>query len=248
MYVETAGGLAQPRDRVPPIVRHFDCSAPALFRISLILRRPPNRPVNGEELQSAVGVVARRAISWALEAARALEVPPEKRTDSTRSAFRAAFGTSPEFVPTWRRPTDSWGDLGQLVAIRLRNVAKELDSGSIRYFCEIDPANCPECTPPVNPNDFACSSFALRHVICLGPAFWNAMRDANDLALPARDRRRARVEMTLTLLHEPLHIYYGQRIGDGGGRTRFNNAFCYERFVVRVNGQPLPPEVNRSCA
>jgi len=87
-------------------------------------------------LRTAVETSAGAVVSLINTAAAILDRP--SRTAASRAAFCAAFGVTPEFVPAWRstlKGVVKWRDLGELVAIRLRDAAKIIDGGCIRYFC-----------------------------------------------------------------------------------------------------------------
>lgn len=207
-------------------VRYFTCNNAERSQIENALQM--SVPVDA--LRSAVDAAAGRAVSWLLNAARALQRP---RSNNTKTFFREAFKTTPEFVPTWRPPSASWRDRGELVRIRLMRTAKILDGGWIRYFCWGSQAHCPECTGAPS-TYYACSSWGRRYVICLGQSFWIAWRDGDAVTLAA------------TLLHEALHIYFGRTVAHGE-RGPYGNAFCYERFVLRINGIPLPQATVNGC-
>jgi len=218
-----SGAAAAP----PPAqrVRSFICSTPDLTQIEAIIGRPTTQA----EVRAAVAAAATQAVTLGTSGASALRASP--RAAATRSFFQEAFGVPVEFIPAWRPTSATWRDMGELIAIRLRNAATILDGGWIRYFCWGDPAHCPEC-PQSPPGYFACSSFGLRHVICIGAAFWRAF-GSGDTAT-----------MASTLLHEALHIYFGTTIADSG---RSGNANCYERFVIRINGLFLHPATAANC-
>ena len=94
-------------------------------------------------LRAAVETSAGAVISLINTAAATLDGP--RRTAASRAAFCAAFGVTPEFVPAWRSSLKGvvrWRDLGELVAIRLRDAAKIIDGGCIRYFCRGSAAHC----------------------------------------------------------------------------------------------------------
>jgi hypothetical protein len=209
-------------------VRFFTCSKAERTEVEKVVARP----VPVETLRAAVEGTAGRAVSLTLRAAGALETLP--RSAAARSFFCEAFGVTPEFVPPWRASLAGvvrWRDLGELVAIRLRNAATILDGGFIRYFCGGSPAHCPECTGDPS-TYFACSSFLGQYIICLGAGFWRAWRDGDEATTAS------------TLLHEALHIYFSRTVADVG---RSGNANCYERFVVRLNGLSLHPATDANC-
>src|SRR6266545_4924418 len=52
--------------------------------------------------------------------------------DAMRQRFRDAFGTAPEFVPTWRKAGDTW-DVGAVVRERLRCAATIMSEGDIEF-------------------------------------------------------------------------------------------------------------------
>jgi hypothetical protein len=220
-----------PPGRCTPLgkrVGNFTCSNAEIAAIRAFLALPT---VTAPTLRAAVEAAAGRAVPLATRAADALD--RSRRTDRTRRIFCEAFGVSPEFVPPWRaglRGVVRWRDLGELVAIRLKDVAKILDGGCIHYFCWGSPSHCPECSGP--PTYFACSSFLGRYIICLGQGFWRAWR-AGDTATTAS-----------TLLHEALHIYFRRTVSDSG---RSGNANCYERFAVRLQNLALHPATAANC-
>ena len=220
-----------PAGRCTPVgkrVGRFTCSNPEIAAIRAFLKRPA---ITGSALRAAVEGAAARAVLLARRGAAALD--RSRRTAKTRRLFCEAFGVTPEFVPPWRAGLSGvvrWRDLGELVAIRLRDVAKILDGGCIHYFCWGSQAHCPEC--PGAPTYFACSSFLNRYIICLGQGFWRAWQ-SGDTATTAS-----------TLLHEALHIYFGTTVSDRG---RSGNANCYERFAVRLQNLPLHPATNANC-
>jgi hypothetical protein len=191
--------------------------------------------VSPATLRSAVEAAAAWGVSLASTAALLLDAP--NRTGVTRVAFCAAFGVPPTFVPPWRKAGDSWQDLGDLIAIRLRKVAKLLDGGCIQYFALGNSGYCADCKGAFSDPStyFACSSFHNIYQICLGFPFWRAWKDHDP------------VTTALILVHEPLHIYYGQAgvhhipaILDVG---KSGNAWCYMNYVARVNGLPVRPVV-----
>jgi len=61
--------------------------------------------------------------------------------DAMRERFRDAFGTAPEFVPTWRPAGQTW-DVGGVVRERLRCAAKIMSEGDIE-FVAWGPGSCP---------------------------------------------------------------------------------------------------------
>jgi hypothetical protein len=220
-----------PRDRCTPVgvrVGKFNCSAAERSQIRAFLRISVSVATLRAALESAAG----RAVSLAMRAANALD--KSRRNATTRRIFCEAFGVTPEFVPPWRaslRGVVRWRDLGELVAIRLRDVAKILDGGCIHYFCWGSPAHCPECTGSPTAY-FACSSFRGRYIICLGGLFWRAWRSGDT------------VTTSSTLLHEALHIYFGRTVSDRG---RSGNANCYERFAVRLQNLFFHPATAANC-
>lgn len=210
-----------------PTLRHFTCPAADHKEIEDALRMSIMQSAPREALDSALRMV----VPWLHNAASKLMVSP--RDPGVQTTFHRAFGTTPEFVPTWRKPGDKWVDRGHLVALRLLGVARILTGGSIRYFCWGRPGYCPECTkqPPAY---FACSSFRQRYVICLGSDFWQNWNQRNT------------PDNAITLLHEGLHIYFGRLISHQENGP-YGNAFCYERYVLEMNGQNVPAFLNTVC-
>jgi hypothetical protein len=229
MYIGISEGASGRALGAPAaLVRRYSCSAADTTAVEQALKIS----VAEGALRGAVEAAAREGISWIRQASGALQISP--RSAHTRQLFKEAFGTTPEFVPTWRTKQSKWVDRGDLVAMRLNAVAKLLSGGWIRYYCWGDPAHCPECTTKP-PTYFACSSWGKRYVICLGERFWTAWQN------------RDTATMASTLIHEALHIYFGKLIAHGE-KGRYGGADCYERFVVRLNGQFLHAATAAACA
>jgi hypothetical protein len=208
-------------------LRHFRCPPRDHAEIEKALQISILKDAPRAALQSAL----RMTVPWLHNAASNLQVSP--RAPHVHTAFRRAFGTTPEFVPAWRTPKDKWVDRGDLVAMRLRGVARILTGGSIQFFCWGKPSYCPECkTEP--PTYFACSSFGKRYVICLGRLFWENWNQRNT------------EDNAITLLHEALHIFFGRLIGHEK-KGPYGNAYCYERYVLEVNRQKVPPFLDGLC-
>jgi hypothetical protein len=217
MYLQLPEGLGQAVAFPNKLVKHFHCTPPDLAEVEKHLKIS----VSDQDLKAAVENAARNAVSWAWNAASALQMSPW--SNRTKNLFRDAFGTFPECVPRWRPATAGWVDRGDLVAIRLNSTAKILFGGSIRYFCWGSSAHCPGCEADVA-TYFACISPS-RYRICLGGRFWEAWRGRREHTL------------ALTLLHEALHIYFTSIIGrEHEKKGPYGNAFCYELFVGLFSG------------
>ena len=190
--------------------------------------------VTRTEARDAIKAASQLAVKWLLRAADALKHPRSRAAagEPMRLKFREAFGTSPEFVPTWRPRGETW-DRGNVVRARLLCAAKILANGSIEYVCW-GPRSCPFTIE----SDWRASTWAIvrrgHYRICLGQRFWSAWTDGhkNDLAS--------------TLLHESLHIYF-PTVTHTEERGTYGQAECYERFVLLINGVPLPDYVKRNC-
>jgi peptidoglycan hydrolase-like protein with peptidoglycan-binding domain len=207
-------------------VRRFTCSAADLTAIGAVV----GRAVTAAELQKAVEDAAAQASAWIANARRALGAAP--RSEETRRLFFESFAAYPEVVPSWRKASYSWADLGALVALRIRRAQEIIDGGQIRYACWHSAANCPECAGSSPQNIFACSSFKGDYRMCFGAPFWRAFRDGDTAT------------MASTVMHESLHIYFGRTVSDVGST---GNANCYERFVLRVNRARLHGATIQSC-
>jgi outer membrane protein OmpA-like peptidoglycan-associated protein len=224
-----------PPGRCTPVgtrVGKFSCSDAERAQVEKIV----GKPVSVATLKAVVESAAGRAVSLASKAATALD--QANRTTAIRSRFCEAFGVMPEFVPPWRATLSGvvrWKDLGELVAIRLRDVVKILDGGCIRYSCWITTAHCPDCPNAAKDpgSRYACSDFHGRYVVCLGGLFWRRWQEGDTTT------------MASTLLHEALHIYFRRTIQEQG---RTGNANCYERFVVRLQNLFLHPDTTGNCA
>lgn len=165
------------------------------------------------------------------------------RTKQTNQVFQRIFRVMPDFVPTWLKQTSTIRDRGDVVAIRCSRVADLLASGSIRFFCSITSANCPDCTD--GSPAFACSSYGNEsvapnnsNVICLGIPFWN-------------DMKNGRLNSILsTLMHEPFHIRFGVYVTEHSTTRsvgKFGGINCIIQFVFEINGQTPPQRVSDRC-
>jgi len=226
-------GMAAQGSRCTPAgtrVGTFTCSDAERANIENLL----SMSIPPATLKAAVESAAAGAVSLATRAATALD--RSNRSNAIRSTFCEAFGVMPEFVPPWRatlRGVVRWKDLGELVAIRLRDVAKIVDGGCIHYSCWITAGHCPDCGGVNAAGVYACSDFHGRYVICLGGLFWQRWQSGDTTTTQS------------TILHEALHIYFKTTVGDQG---RSGNANCYERFAVRLQNLPLHPDTAANCA
>lgn len=215
------------------IIRSLTCKPHELRSVQAVL----GRRTTYRELESGLKQRAKIAATWCIKAAQALEKNP--RSTTARRIFLQAFRVRPEYAAEWLKK-QSWNSRGALVAHRLRRVATMLTDGSIRYFCKGHKAYCPECVDASNPSyntwtdDFACSSFAKKRVICLGEAFWEQWKGGH-----VSDNIN-------TLMHEALHIYFGNLIAHGH-RGKFSDANCYSLFVLQMNKKPVPARVRARC-
>jgi hypothetical protein len=184
------------------------------------------------EVRVAIEDAVRRAIVLIERAEGQLKKPrvTGQAGDAMRQRFRDAFGTAPEFVPTWRPAGHTW-DVGAVVRERLRCAAKIMSEGDIE-FVAWGPGSCPFAF------DWATRPWAVvqggRFRICLGQTFWQAAGGADTEG------------MATTLLHECLHIYFDS-IRHRLERWAYNTATCYERYVLLCSGIPIPPAVGVPC-
>ena len=217
------------------------CVVPSAVRVPRIWVGPDallgigglvGRDVTEAEVRTAIVTAAKLAVKWLLKAAGSLKRPRPGAIagEPMRLRFREAFGTGPEFVPSWRPAGQKW-DRGDVVRARLLCAAKILSNGSIDFFA-FGPRACPFDF------DWRPSTWALVahnvYAVCLGERFWKAWKDGDGNSLAA------------TLLHESLHIYF-DTVRDAGDRGPYGLAACYERFVLPTNGIALPDYVKRNC-
>ncbi len=224
---ETAGAAA-------PRVYVKDFSGPAAECARALRRAGKTRAQALAIINAQIGV----AIKLLRKAAAGLK--RDSRTQATKDLFLKIFRVRPEFVPTWLKTTDSIKDRGDVVRIRCARVADLLASGNIRFFCEINAANCPDCGGEAIKGAHACSSFGNDRVICLGLAFWDDMRGG-----------RTKSNLS-TLMHEPFHIYFGRYVTEHVSASRpkpgkFGGVNCLLRFVFEANSRIAPPRVNSAC-
>jgi hypothetical protein len=183
------------------------------------------------EVRTEIEDAVRRAVVLIERAESQLKKPRAtgQAGDAMRERFRDAFGTSPEFIPTWRPAGQTW-DMGGVVRERLRCAAKIMSEGDIE-FVAWGPGSCPF-------GNWARRPWAVvqagRYRICLGQTFWEAAGRADSEGLAT------------TILHECLHIYF-DTIRHRLEKWAYNTATCYERYVLLCNGIPIPPDVDEPC-
>lgn len=184
------------------------------------------------EVRTIITDAVRRAVVLIARAAAPLRRPRAGGAagEAMRLRFRDAFGTAPEFIPTWRPAGQTW-DRGAVVRERLRCAAKIMSEGDIEFVCW-GPGSCPF--------EFAwdAGTWAVvlpgQYRICLGARFWRASREGDVDGLAT------------TLLHECLHIYF-DTIRHELERGPYNTAACYERYVLLANRLPVPAAVSTPC-
>ena len=190
------------------------------------------RAATDAQVRTIIRDSLRRAVVLITRAAAPLRRPRATGADGEqmRLRFRDAFGTAPEFVPTWRPAGQTW-DRGAVVRERLRCAAKIMSEGDIE-FVAWGPLSCPFAAE-WGPGVWAWVEYG-KYRICLGARFWQASRegDVNGLAT--------------TMLHEALHVYF-DTIRHHLERGPYNTAGCYERYVLVANGLPVPDAVSGPC-
>lgn len=220
------------------------CVVPKAVAIRKLICTDADLEAIGREMGKGRGLVIREvrtAIEDAVRHARVLIERAESQLkvpratgqagDAMRERFRDAFGTNPEFVPTWRPAGEKW-DIGAVVRERLRCAAKIMSAGHIEWVAW-GPLSCPF------PVDWADEPWAAvrggQSRICLGQTFWQAAGTADSSG------------MATTLLHECLHIFFDTMHHERLERWAFNTATCYERYVLLCSGIPIPEDVNDPC-
>jgi hypothetical protein len=188
-------------------VKSFACGFYDVAAIANFLRVG----VTPDILRAAVEQAAAGAVTLAKKAAASLD----NRTATSRAAFCAAFGITPDFVPDksspLRRMYHRWRDIGQFVMINLEDVAAML-----------------ECT------DYCCWSQCPTgdDSVALDGTFWQAWK--------ARDT----VTMDLYLIRAILdRSFRGFPTLPG----MVANSYCYQSFVARINGLPIPSTIIQKC-
>lgn len=197
----------------------------------------------GKTQAEALAIIdAQIAVAIKLLRKAATDLKRGSRSTTTRKLFLKIFRVWPEFVPTWLKQTAAIKDRGDVVQVRCAKVADLLASGRIRYFCTINSTNCPDCGNDAG--GFGCSSWgdesvdpANSRVICLGNAFWDAMKNGDTLSVLA------------TIMHEPFHIYFGQYVtAHVMNRGKFGGIDCILKFVFEANGRVAPQLESDGCA
>ena len=197
----------------------------------------------GKTQAQALAIIdAQIAVAITLLRKAASDLKRGSRSAATRKLFLKIFRVTPEFVPTWLKPTAAIKDRGDVVAVRCARVADLLASGRIKFFCTINSTNCPDCG---NDNSgFGCSSWgdesadpAHSRVICLGNAFWDAMKSGDTISILA------------TIMHEPFHIYFGKYVTEHVmDRGKFGGIDCILKFAFETNGRVAPKLESDGCA
>jgi hypothetical protein len=212
----------------PAKVRQFTCSADDLKSV-----RGLTKPtVSDADLKAVVETAVNTIVAWAKNAAAKLRASP--RSASTIKSFKDIFIKGPDWKPPWKPAKTSWGDFGELIALRISHAAKILEGGHIKYFCYGRTKYCPECTTEP-PSYDACSSWGKTYRICLGEPYWRIWKSGKTEDLQY---------LALTLLHEALHIYFGKTVAHKGWS---GNSYCYQRLVAELNGIPVPAAFKASC-
>lgn len=185
------------------------------------------------EVRTAIEDAMRRARVLIERAESQLKFPRAtgQAGDAMRERFRDAFGTNPEFVPTWRPAGEKW-DIGAVVRERLRCAAKIMSEGHIEWVAW-GPLSCPFAVDWTDEPWAAVLGGQSR--ICLGQTFWQAAGKADSSG------------MATTLLHECLHIFFDTMHHERLERWAFNTTTCYERYVLLCSGIPIPEDVNDPC-
>jgi hypothetical protein len=208
-------------------------------------------PVQHGACRAVLGDAIVEAIKLARGAAAKLEsaisVPPGSRNNEqkeTARLFTAFFCHDPSLFIPWAH-----GPSGASIAVRFRAVAKELDGGRKIHFV------CRPTTDPCGDVDTCCDkdtfAFAMRgnHInLFLCPQFWDDNQQ-RQRGLPAVDNRAG------TIIHEMLHMLFGEGPESGHGKIRGildadpkrANAHCYNAFVLRVNGFGRDQVSNDGC-
>ncbi len=231
--------------------RHFMCDRETFARLAARMRQWfPGKTVTAKDLRHGLSQAVDRAITRARTAASALRAHP--RSATVKSLFQDAFAVSPDFVPEWRTAGAKWADLGELVAIRLEDVAKDLGDGSITFFCWDDLKTICQGADPEYDYRAATAGRDCKATspsqMCLGKDFWVWWSNGDFDSMAA------------VLVHEALHdffmcfVVHGSSTGGpdftantGGGPRRFRNANCYVLFMMRLAGKPLTACLRERC-
>jgi hypothetical protein len=205
-------------------------------------------PPGAQSLKTTLREGIRRAIILARSAADRLESPT--LAPQTTSAFLSVFGEdTAKAWPASDRPTKST-QAGQVVASRLRTIARELETRDTLYRC-VSGASCAQGRSPSGPSgtrepgatghptdtdvvDHVAVARLCRNEVWLCPAFWIMQPEWQ----------------AGTLIHEMLHLCFGLTCAwfqhDSKERKK-NSAYCYEAFALVVNGQSPEPITIQGC-
>ncbi len=229
------GSVAPPKAAAPRFVKNFsgasaECTA-AMTRA-------------GKTKAEALAIIDTQvATAIAMLRKAAADLKRGNRSNQTKALFLKIFRVKPEFVPTWLKTSTEIQDRGDVVRVRCLRVADLLASGKIKFFCAINSTNCPDCAG--SENAVACSSFGVpfetSQVLCLGPGFWDDMKNNNIDSLLA------------VVMHEPFHIYFGHYVTehqhpDGSSVGKFGGIYCITQFVFEANKRNYPQMHKDRCA
>lgn len=176
-------------------------------------------PFTATECRNILRQAILDAISLAANAASKLEANPVDA--ATDSQFLFLYGHHPTRPVPWANNRPS----GSIVALRFRIVARELQSRRVLFQC-----GCPGARPSVNARTLR--PYTL-NTIRLCPRFW----------------RQSRMWRAGIILHEMLHLYFGEffRHHPHGEERRRDNAHCYEAFALQASGHAPDGADIRSC-
>ena len=224
LFEEMETGKAAPPRAVKNRLRFFSCSTADHKKLEGKVGKVPIAT-----LRTVIQDAADTAINWIYKAISTLRISP--RSAATIANFRTCFVKPPDWQPPWKQKSARWVDFGDLIATRLESAAKILDGGWIKYNCIENDTFCSECKGTAE--YWACASYKGKYVICLGTDFWKAWK--------AKDYD----SLATTLVHEALHIYFSTTVAHSG---HSGNTYCFERYLLLVNGRTVPKIISDSCS
>jgi predicted SprT family Zn-dependent metalloprotease len=165
------------------------------------------------------------ACQLASRAAHRLDTAPA----AAGGVFKDFFADHPS------RPVPAAGNqtAGRIVASRLRQVEKDLRLRGTRYKCDTcDAGSRSEAASMGGIIDAYAIAFPTKNEVWLCPDFW---------ALPDRFQQAG------ILLHELCHLSFHPLFKHVAAETKGTSAYCYEGFVLQVQGHAPDAVVRTKC-
>jgi hypothetical protein len=148
---------------------------------------------------------------------------------ATAGVFKQFFGDDPS------RPVPASGNqtAGAIVAARLRQVEQGLRLRRTHYTCEpCDAGSRSEAASMGGIVDAYAIAFPTKNEVWLCPAFWTLPHEFQQAGI---------------LIHEMCHLRFHPLFRHDAAETKGTSAYCYEGFVLQVQGHAPDALVRNTC-